>query len=298
MVIKALKKYVPKVGGGASIRTDTGKYMDVMITAIGRVYADVHYVGKKEVFTVERKELESPLFPDVNTRFAYFERLAYYTMIRKTKALLVVGKSGLGKSYSVEQIIDREGLTEGDDFIYIKGYSSAKALYDTLCEYKDDVLVIDDCDSVFTDKIAVNIIKAALDVFAKRRIVSWRTGGTQGGKVKSFEFTGSVLFISNLPIEDIAAAIISRTKIVDLFMTVPETIERMRFLLPYLSAGADKPLSTEHKELVLDLLDKYQYNINDFNVRTLLKAFETFFLYLPEGAEVALEATKFQVIQG
>lgn len=61
-------------------------------------------------------------------------------------------------------------------------------------------MVLDDCDSVLLDEVALNILKAALDS-SKRRVISWNTDSRSlatEGVPNSFEFQGGVIFITNI----------------------------------------------------------------------------------------------------
>jgi hypothetical protein len=67
------------------------------------------------------------------------------------------------------------------------------------------VLVFDDCDSVFTDDLALNILKAALDS-GKNRKICWNSDSRllrDEGIPNSFTFNGSAIFITNLKFENL-----------------------------------------------------------------------------------------------
>jgi hypothetical protein len=61
-------------------------------------------------------------------------------------------------------------------FNVIKGAMTALGLYAQLYKYSDkkNVLIFDDCDSVFADELALNILKAALDS-GKTRKICWNS---------------------------------------------------------------------------------------------------------------------------
>ena len=67
------------------------------------------------------------------------------------------------------------------------------------------MLVLDDCDSVLVDDVALNILKAALDT-SKKRVVSWNTESRvlrQEDLPNSFEFKGGVIFITNINFKNV-----------------------------------------------------------------------------------------------
>ena len=62
------------------------------------------------------------------------------------------------------------------------------------------MLVFDDCDSILLDDISLNLLKGALDSGKKRKI-SWLSeyrALKEAGIPDSFNFHGSVIFITNL----------------------------------------------------------------------------------------------------
>ena len=99
----------------------------------------------------------------------------------KVRAMIVSGPPGIGKSYGVEQQLDKANVytelsSRPKTFDVVKGAMSAIGLYTKLFNYKekDNVLVFDDCDSVLQDELSLNILKAALDS-KKTRKICWNT---------------------------------------------------------------------------------------------------------------------------
>ena len=79
---------------------------------------------------------------------------------------------------------------------------SAIGLYQKLFKFSNpgNILVLDDCDSILFDDIALNILKAALDS-SKKRYISWNTESrvlANEGVPDRFEFRGSVIMITNI----------------------------------------------------------------------------------------------------
>ena len=107
---------------------------------------------------------------------------------------------GLGKTYTVEQKL----AESGKDFDIIRGTVSGVGLYMALYHMRDGgVVVLDDCDAVFRDEEPLNILKIALDS-SDKRIISWRKNASwlkDNDIPNSFEFTGSVVFCTNIDFE-------------------------------------------------------------------------------------------------
>jgi hypothetical protein len=123
------------------------------------------------------------------------------------RAMIVSGPPGVGKSYGVERIVEKACLFDQISgkrlrAEVVKGATTALGLYVTLYKYSDPncVLVFDDCDSVLLDDTSLNLLKGALDSGKKRKI-SWLSDShmlRREGVPDTFEFKGSVIFITNL----------------------------------------------------------------------------------------------------
>jgi hypothetical protein len=208
---------------------------------------------------------------------------------RKINSALVTGEGGLGKTYTVMQVLKDSGLQDLSGFlenaevgakmndldigyIQIKGFSTPKAMYRTLYEHRKHIIVFDDCDSIQRDPNAVNVLKAALDSY-ETRMVSWNAesfGNADDGLPRSFEFTGGILFISNLPKEKIAQPIRSRAPCIDVGMSRAEVIERMRAIVA--SPKFMPEAEMEHKQDALEFVAENAFNplVQELNLRTLI----------------------------
>lgn len=216
---------------------------------------------------VAEPETDDQIKDRIAERFKILSSLSLDVARGNIKGLVVSGASGVGKSFEVEAALNRDSLldklsfnadaadqdsrrmTRDRDFKprynVVKGYSTAPALYNTLYEYSEsrETLVFDDCDSVLGDETSLNILKAALDTSGKR-IISWRNSGRNNGSdaPNSFEFKGSVIFITNINFERIVEkgtarlaphleAIMSRCLYLDLTIdTVREKLCRIDYV--------------------------------------------------------------------
>jgi len=257
-----------------AIPDDNGTYRDVYIRRVSRragiaTLCELQDIDNKErFFTRPLKHCIAPLVPDINTRFAYMENLIEIAIEGGIKALFISGEGGIGKSYIVENTLDRLELEYGEDYALIKGHSTPRATYQLLHKYQDKVVIFDDCDSVLTSPQTESIMKAVLDAWATRRTVSWLTTRKDSEVLRSFEFTGTIIFVSNLNRNRIDKAMLSRCVVMDMEMTVEEKIERLQGLLYTIKHKAD----SNQRRQVFRLIKQFRYNILDLNVRTLLKA--------------------------
>ena len=155
----------------------------------------------------EVKETEVEAMDRIATRFAVLDEMSRACINGDIRAMIVSGPPGVGKSYGVETQMEKASLFDkiaGKKvrFNIVKGAMTALGLYAQLYKYSDskNVLVFDDCDSVFTDDLALNILKAALDSGKTRRIC-WNSDSRllrEEGIPNTFNFNGSAIFITNL----------------------------------------------------------------------------------------------------
>jgi hypothetical protein len=181
-----------------------------------------------------------------------------------TPSLVITGQGGLGKTHSVTKTIENNELTEYQ-FIFFKGYSTARGLYNALYDNNGKLIVFDDCDSILEDKVAINILKSALDSYDKRTL-TWMAKMSKNDEYpQQFDFTGRIIFISNKSKNSIDQAILSRSLTVDLTMSSDEKIERMSFVLDRILPEYE----IEVKQEALEFLSENKTNDN-INFRTLI----------------------------
>jgi len=138
-------------------------------------------------------------------------------------------------------------------------------LYNTLYDNNGKLIIFDDCDSVLEDKVALNILKSALDSYENRSITWMSNMNKNDDYPQQFDFTGRIIFISNKSKESINDAILSRSLTVDLTMTPNDKIERMTSIL-----GSILPEYTlEAKKEALDFLKTVKDEVN-LNMRMLI----------------------------
>jgi hypothetical protein len=179
----------------------------------------------------ETKKVATTTNFTVNQKFNFLDSLTTMVVNNTTPSILVVGSGGLGKTHSVTSTIQDNNLEE-KDYIFIKGYSTARGLYNTLYDNNGKLIIFDDCDSVLEDRVAVNILKSALDSY-ETRTITWSARMNKADVYpQAFNFTGRIIFISNKDKAKIDGAILSRSLTVDLSMTPDEKIQRMEYILP------------------------------------------------------------------
>ena len=201
---------------------------------------------------------------DINHRFQFLNQLSKMVIDRITPSLIVTGEGGLGKTYTIMKAVsDCELWTT--EYVVIKGYSTARGLSNTLFDNRDKIIIFDDCDSILEDRVALNILKGALDSY-ETRTICWQSRMTRGDEYPNqFNFTGGIIFISNKKMSSIDGAILSRSLTVDLSMTSDEKIQRMSHILVEILPE----YSIESKKEALQFLDSKKSELN-LNLRSLV----------------------------
>jgi hypothetical protein len=158
------------------------------------------------------KETEEEAMNRIAERFGILDEMSRACISGDIRAMIVAGPPGVGKSHGVETQMEKASMFDkiaGKKirFNVIKGAMTALGLYTQLYKYSDtkNVLIFDDCDSVFADELALNILKAALDS-GKTRKICWNSDSRllrEEGIPNEFKFNGSAIFITNLKFDNI-----------------------------------------------------------------------------------------------
>jgi hypothetical protein len=218
----------------------------------------------------------------INQRFGFVSQMVNMIADGTMPSVVITGEGGLGKSYTVLKSLETAGLTNITDlanfevgakiniknsYRIVKGFSTAKGLYRTLFEANGMTIVFDDCDSVLKDPVAVNLLKGALDSYSKRYI-SWNADMRDEDLPRSFEFTGKVIFISNMSMDKIDQAIRTRAMCVDLSMTEDQKVERMEVIATSIEFLPE--ISDKAKKEALSFLKSQLGKIPNMSLRSLI----------------------------
>lgn len=211
---------------------------------------------------------------DPQEMFTNLERLTKMVGRGIQPSLVVTGGAGMGKTHLVKQTLAEMGLDESTDFVHFKGRATPAGLFITLYENSDKIIVLDDCDSVFKDDDAVNILKGALDSYDSRKIsyiTSKPLKDTDGNELpRHFEFTGRIIFISNIDQSKLDEAIRSRSFVADIDMTQDQMFTRIEQLMPKMETRI--PLAAKTQALALMKELNVEFSGLDVNLRSFIKA--------------------------
>jgi hypothetical protein len=185
-------------------------------------------------------------------------------------SLIVVGPPGLGKSFEVVRTLEAMGLLRDADFFVLRGFTSARGLYEALYANNGRLTVIDDCDSALCDPTAIALLKGALDSDSVRTL-SWLTAAkTADSFPKRFDFDGQIIFISNLALHEIDAPIQTRCLVIDLEMTRGEILDRMQTILPHLVVpNLQVGPTPAQRKTAMDFVRDIAPSISQLNLRIL-----------------------------
>ena len=237
--------------------------------------------------TTKREETDEETIERLRERFDMLEDMTKATKKGDVRAMIVSGPPGVGKSFGVEKVLGKHELIAqlGDrpaKYQVVKGAMSAIGLYCKLFNYadKDNVLVFDDCDSIFTDELSLNILKAALDS-KKNRTIHWNTDSFKlrnEGVPDSFNFQGGAIFITNLKfdkargkVREHLMALESRCHYIDL--TIDTDREKMLRIQQIVKDGMldEYKLEEEVVQDIVDFVDINKNRLRELSLRTILK---------------------------
>ena len=252
-----------------------------------KVPAETAYtIVDDSVATTEVDESDAEIVERLRARFDMLGDMTKAVRKGDVRAMIVSGPPGVGKSHGVEEVLDRYntlGALGGEKkFEVIKGAMSAIGLYCKL--YKNsgpgNVVVFDDCDSIFNDELSLNILKAALDSKKKRKI-HWNTDSFKlrnEGVPDCFNFEASAIFITNLKFDKVKGklrehlqALESRCHYMDL--TIDTDREKMLRIQQVTMDGMLNAYKFTEEQVkdILDFVDVNKNILRELSLRTVLK---------------------------
>jgi hypothetical protein len=230
------------------------------------------------------------------------ENLVKLTVNGSANALFVSGKGGVGKTHTTEKILASLGLRDGDGYFKNTGSASAAGLYSLLFRYKNSIIFFDDSDDALGDQEARNLLKAATDTKKIRKLV-WNKMGKNvadpdemtddeildaGLIPRFFDFTGRIIFISNLNLDklDPDGALRTRAFIINIDPTEMEIYEFMDKIVGDINLEEGLTLDLKSRKHVVDLLRKGKSK-QSANLRKLSRGLNMYAGSIVAGVEVS-----------
>ena len=183
-----------------------------------------------------REEKAIQIEQNFNSMMAALECLLD-TQANSVNSIIVSGKGGVGKTYNVDQRLQKADNNFEIDYKKISGKITTMGLYEALYKSRHaaSVLLLDDVD-IFSDETNIDLLKAVLDT-SEKRVVSYATTNkylSQNGIPNQFEFRGKVIFLTNKNLSQIAKgktalaphidALITRSIFIDLQLFTNEEV--------------------------------------------------------------------------
>ena len=136
--------------------------------------------------------------------------------------LILIGPAGVAKSQTVRQAV-------GEDACWIEGNASAFGIYSKLYRHRDSLVVIDDVDSLYSDRAAIRLLKCLCQTDARKH-VAWETGAVgrdSRDTPREFVTSSRVIIIANdwKTIDQNVAAVQDRGHLIS-FCPTPEEVHR------------------------------------------------------------------------
>jgi hypothetical protein len=235
------------------------------------------------------QETDEQAIERIRTRFQILDEMTKAATTGDIRAMIVSGPPGVGKSYGVEKIVEQACLFDklsGKRLRaeVVKGSATPIGLYQTLYKYSDKncMLVFDDCDSILVDDVALNLLKGALDSGSKRKI-SWLSESSslrREGIPDSFNFNGSIIFITNLKfdkmksqkLKDHLDALQSRCHYLDLTLdTMRDKILRIKQIASDGALFENMDLDKEAETEVIEFLEEHKNSLREVSLRMAIK---------------------------
>ena len=297
MVFELVKGYQTGAKGGyVTVKSDGyfGPEMPEVVRVNVNTIEDVEFVtgeatAQPITINVPQVESDEEVMNRIEERFDILHQMTRATISGDVRAMIVVGPPGVGKSYGVEFELEKSGMFDrlsGKKIKYevVKGAMTPIGLYCTLYRHSDsnNVLVFDDCDSVFQDELALNILKAALDSGKKRKI-HWNSDSAmlrREGVPDQFDFKGGCIFITNLKFDNLKSkrmqdhleALQSRCHFLDLTLnTMRDKFLRIKQIFRQGQLFNDYDFTTEQGDEILNFMDANKDRLREMSLRMALK---------------------------
>lgn len=233
-IVAFVKKHFPKCNTNpASVACTLGKAAKKMNNPTlnpGRISKSDDLPGFNiAIHEEEPEETEEEARARINVRYQAMTRLAPRCIAGKIPSVIISGPPGIGKSWTVTGALEASGRSRHDGlanvggggpmwqdgeqitpgwYDQIQGTCTAVGLFHALWNMRNGgVLFLDDCDAVFRDEDALNLLKVATDS-TRERLVSWRKHATWLDDFeidKTFDFKGHIIFLTNIDFEAVIA---------------------------------------------------------------------------------------------
>lgn len=279
----------------------------IFITPQGQVKAESLQVGDEVIHRDGVVNVESIIISDKDEIFYDLEIDSDEHVYFTADGVL---HHNTGKTQTVEDTLEKLGLSDGSGYFKNTGTASPFGIYEMLYKNRNNIVLFDDSDGALADQDGRNLIKAATDTKKKRKL-AWSKKNSKlydpalgvpqikkSGKNSPvndddefgdvdidddmedkadmipsyFDFEGRIIFISNLPLNklDPDGALRTRAFIISINPTKAELLERMEQIMDSIKLEAGH-LTHEQRREVLEVI-KGRSPKKEMSLRTLVRS--------------------------
>lgn len=198
-------------------------------------------------------------------------------------SLIVLGRPGTGKTYCVRRTLYKNNV----DYKIIRGAnldleSFFRAIYDNRNE---NLLLLDDFDSSLKNEAVISVLKSAVDTYKVRQISipHGRLGQVYGEKSISisvpdkFTFKPKIILITNLPMDQIDSALLSRSIVCEIKFDLDQTLTIITKMKEYIARDVPKHVKDIVLKDLMDLVAQYkgkkELNVDIRKIETLFNVY-------------------------
>jgi hypothetical protein len=190
----------------------------------------------------------------------------------------ITGSTGTGKTHTVIETLERQDAA----FVYRNARMSPRGLFDTLSEFPEHVIVIDDVPTLMTQKQSLQLLMAALGgVLGMPRVISYTIAKMERS---SISFRGALILISNVPLrhDPLASAVASRVPV----LSFEPTAAMLTAFIRAEAAKGFKDLAPEQtKELAEFVIEQAKASECRLDLRSYFRSLEDLRLWRSGQAE-------------
>lgn len=279
---------------------------------VGKEKDSVVELNKSIVYEDNPSETEEDIVLKIAERFDILYKCTHGATTGAVRSLIVSGAGGVGKTYTVEKILEYAKENGGTKSEVVHGVLTPVNLYKLLHRnrFANNVVVLDDADSIFDEDTALSVLKAALDS-GKSRKISWLAEGKsliskKDGEVPTeFMYEGTMIFITNLDFQRLVdigkskmtahmQALMTRALYLDLRLhTVKDLTAWVRHIVSKEHILVQDGLSYEQEAEVLDFITENCHNLRNLSIRTATKM-ASFVKMVGEDWKIMAKHTEFR----
>jgi hypothetical protein len=236
---------------------------------------------------IDINETDEEIIKRIAERFDVMYKCAKGATGGSIRSLIVSGAGGVGKTHTIERILEHAKEHKNIQFETVHGVLSPINLYMLLYRNrtKNCVVLLDDADSIFKDESALSIMKVALDSSPVRKI-SWMAEShalKENDIPKEYLYEGTMIFITNLNFQGIVdsgrgsmiphmQALMTRALYLDLKLhTQRELLVWIDYMVRKHGILIADGLTKHQQEDVLSFMKDNQDKLRNLSIRTALK---------------------------